>query len=856
MRSGPTPIFFLVIVGFIFTFAIFILLTPQDAAGEDAPELPLTMGDLALENATETIKDTTVILNGNITVGNGGRLVLENCDLQVNSTNVSRLSIMVLEGGTLDMTNSSVTRNGSYGYTMEIEANGSLSMENCTISWMNNAYGMDESGMRIRSDDVTITNSSIVNAGVIANAITINGSSPRITNSVLSGQYSAAYLVNLASPEFHNTSFFSDYYVGVGLLCINSSFLVQDCNFSANYFGIDIRSGVEGLIRNTSFWQNRIAIILSEGSGMIPDISSCHFEENEWCAVYLFGSASMENCTFLGNGAPSSHGPVAAIILIETDPHSSVLLANCFFQGNHNGIISGNISLQVEGCTFENNTLNGGTSGILLYGPDIESRIRITGSEFTGGARGIGVFEGSDDADIVISNNTVWRTKSGILSWNSTLDIQANDFSDTDVAVEDHHRESSILSDNTYVNVTVRHRFIVRITIRVNDTYGINLSGADLSIAPGIDREDYPLQIKTDGRGLAEVDVIWSETVNTSTDYHPYTISVQFQGVEDSFEIDDLGSLEHSITLNFLRPDLEVSDLKVKSHGFSILSDRVRENEESEISFTVKNVGEGLANGSTVTVRADTLTIFEEQITLIPGDSKDFTFSWKPRTEGKINISVEVTDHNESNVSENSLATIVNVGADQRGYYYLCVVLTVLVLSALIWWMAGNIEGADEDMAEFSRKIKMKLAALFGSWSRRLSSGEDGALDTRYPFIPGGDLYSWDGEPALSGSGKYAPWSIEDENLLRARKKDVITVQIKIPLPEPEVVEEGPEMEVFEWMTERGQKESIKVDKRTLNKIRHPKMFICSLCDRNFVSVDTSVKCPWCGGKAYFLQDM
>ena len=602
MRSGPTPTFFLVIVGFIFTFAIFILLTPQDTAGEDVPELPLIVGDLVLENATETINDTTVILNGNITVGNGGRLVLENCDLQVNSTSLSRFSITVLNGGTLDMTNSSVTRNGSYGYDFEIDANGSLSMENCTISWMNNAYGMDDSGVYIRSDEVVINNSTIYNAGVISNAVTINGSSPRITNSVLSGQYSAAYLVNLASPEFHNTSFFSDYYVGVGLLCINSSFLVQNCNFSANYFGIDIRSGVEGLIRNTSFWQNRIAIILSEGSGMIPDISSCHFEENEWSAVYLFGSASMENCTFLGNGAPSSHGPVASVILIETDPHSSVLLANCFFQENHNGIIAGNISLQVVGCTFENNTLNGGTSGILLYGPDGESRIRISGSDFTEGLRGIGVFDGNDGAEIIISNNTIRGSEVGILSWNSTLDIRSNDFSDIDVAVEDHHRESSVISDNTYVNVTARHRFIVRITIRVNDTYGIDLSGADLSITPFIDRDDYPLEKKTDARGLATVDVIWSETTNISVNYHPYTISVRFQGVEDSFEIVDLDHLEHSITLDFLRPDLKVSDLKVKSLGFSILSDRVRENEEAEISFTVKNHGEGLANRSTVTV--------------------------------------------------------------------------------------------------------------------------------------------------------------------------------------------------------------------------------------------------------------
>jgi len=70
------------------------------------------------------------------------------------------------------------------------------------------------------------------------------------------------------------------------------------------------------------------------------------------------------------------------------------------------------------------------------------------------------------------------------------------------------------------------------------------------------------------------------------------------------------------------------------------------------------------------------------------------------------------------------------------------------------------------------------------------------------------------------------------------------------------MIEEGPEMETFEWVTVKGETGSINVDKRTLSKISHPKMYICSLCDRNFVSVDESARCPWCGGKAIFIQDM
>ena len=129
--------------------------------------------------------------------------------------------------------------------------------------------------------------------------------------------------------------------------------------------------------------------------------------------------------------------------------------------------------------------------------------------------------------------------------------------------------------------------------------------------------------------------------------------------------------------------------------------------------------------------------------------------------------------------------------------------------------------------------------------------------DVESAFIPTGSITSWEGEPTMNGSGKFAPWSIEEENIQRTRKKDIITVVIKIPPPEPEIViEDEEEMESFEWVTSKGKKEEIKVDKGTLTKLSHPKIYICSLCDRNFVSIDINAKCPWCTGKAIFLQEI
>ena len=118
-------------------------------------------------------------------------------------------------------------------------------------------------------------------------------------------------------------------------------------------------------------------------------------------------------------------------------------------------------------------------------------------------------------------------------------------------------------------------------------------------------------------------------------------------------------------------------------------------------------------------------------------------------------------------------------------------------------------------------------------------------------------IYTWDGDVKLSGSGRYHPWNMEDENTLREKNPDVMTIRIKIPIPEVALVDEDvPEMETFEWVTAKGKKEQIQVDKRTLTKLSHPKMFICKNCDRNFVSVEPGADCPWCAGTSLFLEDL
>lgn len=982
MRRGSvlsfshTALHFIIMCSIACILSLALLLGPGIGGGGSARGEPESMGETLVVNDTLEITDTIVILNGNLTIGPAGNVTITGSELQVNSTNVTRYAITVQQGGRLTLTDSLVTRNRTFGFDFIV--NGSMVIENSTVSWMNTFNGIEDSGLYVRSSDVVIGNSTIINWGAVSKAITVNNSAPTIRNSVLSSQYYGAFLVNGSHPVFINTNFTTSYDVGVGLLCSESAFTLRYCTIFGNSYGLDIRSGpgsvtASGEVYDTNISGNRVGVILSPGSGMSPLFSSCTFMENEWSAMFLYGNATIENCVFESNIVPGPISPIAAITLRRSGDQSNFMITNSTFKGNHNGIVAGSVVLSVSNCTFENNTRYGGSDGIVIYVPEDGSDITIEESRFTEQKYAVKVIYGNESANILLRSNSFTSCTQGITAWNSTLTVTQNTFTDCEIAIKEHYRKGINSTNNTYVNTPLHYRYLVRLQLHVIDGYGVDLDGAQVEIMPegeiGDLISEFPLEFGTVNGGLVFTDIVWREESDTTIVFSPYNITVVYQGltVNETFEtaqpfntlnvtipflrpnlivtdlevksnsssiIEDdvmineealitftvmntgeglangstvvvrqggrtiyttIFSLESSedrdfeiswtpdfkglvnisvlvsdpnelnesenslsaiIDVEFLRPNLIVKDLEVKSIGFSIIHDKVRKDEEALITFTIRNRGEGLAEGSTVIVRQGESTIYTKTFSLDHLKDKDFEISWTPDFEGKINISVKVSDPNELNDSENSLSTIIDVGEEQRGYYYVSILLTVLVLLALIRWMAGNIEGANKDMAEFSRNLKRWLSGLFETWASKLTDEDERDLADSSNFIPSGDIYSWDGESALTGTGKFTPWTIEDENILREKKTDVMTIQIKIPLPEPEIIEDIPEMETFEWVTAHGQKETIQVDKRTIMKISHPKMFICSLCDKNFVSVNQAAKCPWCSGKAYFIQDV
>lgn len=824
------------------------------------------VGETIIEHRTMNFTERTIIFNGNITIGAGGNLTIDRSEVQMNSTNISRFSITVLQGGRLDIIDSSIGQNGTFGYDFFV--NGTMTMENGTVTGMISPDRFGDSGIYIRSNDAQISNSTIVHRGYLSKSITANGSSPTVWNSVLQADYFGAFLVNGSVPVFRNTSFLTSASQSAGILCNDSGFVVESCNFSRCYYGIDIRSGdpgLEGTVMDSTFYRNQAGAILTEGSGMTPEFSSCIFLQNELVALYIYGNVTIRDCLFEQNVIPGPINPVAAVVLNRSVDHGSVSITNSTFLNNHNGILSWGVDLTVHSCTFDNNSWYGGSNGITIFTAQDTTWTSIENSVLINNPTAVEVGLGDENASISISGNEISESTTGFFIWNSTLEIRDNIIDDCETGVEERYREGVTMKDNVITNTSVIYRYMVLLNVHVADGYGIDLGKAKIQVMPTGDTirtpEQYPLDGETSNLGRASIHIIWKEIIPAigTIQYSPYTVTCTYEGVSGTNTVSTSQPfIDVDIILPYLRPDLVIQDLEVAYRGFSVSGNEPRKNEDARIEFTIRNDGEGRSNDSEVIVREGIKEIYRRTFSLDAGGEREFEFSWTPRYEGKVNISVRVIDSNELNESQNSLSAMIDVGEEQRGYFYVSILLTVLIILGLILWMAGNIEGANKDMAEFSRNMKKWLSGLFESWSQKLTVEEDEDMGSNDGplVIPSGEIYSWDGESALSGSGKFTPWSMEDENLIRIRKSDVMEVKIKIPLPEPEIIDDVPEMETFEWMSALGKKETIKVDKRTISKISHPKMFICALCDRNFVSVEPAAKCPWCSGKAYFLQDM
>ncbi len=804
--------------------------------------------------------DQSYILNGGLIVRSGAMLTIVNCNIYMNSTLLSTHTISVEDGAQLVIINSTIDRYGLYGFTFIVR--GVLDVENCTISGMDYSIERTTSGIELYSAHARFDDIRLTNHGTMSLGLYLSNSTALVKDSNLYAEYSGIFMENFSSLTMENTTLATNINSGQGIVCDNSSLFLENCSFSFNSFGVVVISADLVQIDNCSFYRTIEGVVISSRVSTTAEIRGCICVENQWTALTLTGNTSVQNCIFLNNTIPWPIRSMASVLISRTMGDLSVDFSNCTFVQNHNGISARNATILLDNCSFLNNTRMSGFTGALLLPLEGDDDLMIRGCDFQDHPVGVEISSMNATAGYRVEESMFESNIIGIRSMGNLLDYYNNTFHANTIAIEERYFLSPSYDRNNFTDNLVDHRYMIQTWIRVEDEFKVPLVGAAIDLT-SITEIDPMYNLISGPFGSIKKDIIVSEYLGIGTDsidkkiFFPYELTCQYKGYENTASIENPDNSTVLVVIPYQRPVLKVTDLIIENTEFGVWNRDPRKDQQATISFRVWNTGKGDARNVTLIFRIDGHEQYRHHTSINAGKTKKFELEWTPEKKGKVNISVKVYDPEELNVSEKGPAIECHVGEDQSGYYYLIVIITIIVIFLMIWWMAANIEGADEIMADFARNLKNRLADILESLAGKLRVEDLQEEPEIQISVPSGTITMWDGQQTLNGSGKYLPWSIIEENIRKSKRQDVMTVEIEIPAPDVEFpVDDGSGMETFEWITNHGEKQQIKVDRRTLSQISHPKVYICSLCDRNFVSIDPRANCPWCNGKAIFLQDM
>jgi len=233
-------------------------------------------GDWIINNVTH-LRNDTIILQGNLSIENGGKLVLNNVLLKMNCSFNGEFGIFVESGGELEIFNSTIT---STDYSNEkhpraiifytFEVLGTLTIDNTDISAIgyftkdsDYFYRNRPSGIQIHSDNVIINNSYIHHN--YYDGISAINSSPIIKNNRIENNGEGGIFLYGSSSLIENNTIYNHIdlrwvdgettYGGVGIHGISSDPIILFNTVSGNGVGILLRDS-NGLIQNNNISSN------------------------------------------------------------------------------------------------------------------------------------------------------------------------------------------------------------------------------------------------------------------------------------------------------------------------------------------------------------------------------------------------------------------------------------------------------------------------------------------------------------------------------------------------------------------------------------------------------------------------
>lgn len=251
------------IVLMMFSLALLIIaISIRNASASSPPP----MGDWIVDDTT-TVSDETVVVTGNITIT--GHLKLQNSVIYMNCSYPAQYSIIVENEGFLEIVNSKIDALNKT-YIGVIKEDGKIVIINSTIS----NYGKDKIGIQIRTSDATISNSYFINSTCGLNIL----NSTIVQNSTF---FNCTYgIISTSNITVRNTSFIEC--SEVALYCINSTVIIENCNFSMNKkYGVRVNTS-KVIARDSIFLKNYMAFEIEDSIG---NLYNCKFEDNNERAV-------------------------------------------------------------------------------------------------------------------------------------------------------------------------------------------------------------------------------------------------------------------------------------------------------------------------------------------------------------------------------------------------------------------------------------------------------------------------------------------------------------------------------------------------------------------------------------------
>jgi len=344
----------------------------------------------------------TIILTGNLTILNGGKLTLKNVTLMMNSTYDGQYHITVNSGGYLKiMDNSIVTAyNHSHRFLFNVHLNSEFQMENSELRYC--GYSNQYPGLVIRTNAVAIKNCVISNN---AYGLSFFNSSASIVVGcvIFNNYYDGIYTSNSVGITVTDCNIFSNN-VGISLNYPLGDNSIENCNIHNNSeSGVYIVDGCsDNSITKCSFTENGNAIRLD--NTLLISIAGCVFLENAH-AIYLNTSSNniIRDCNMEHN---------AEAVFLENSSNNTI--TNCDMRNNVDGIyIRDAKDTYVSNCRIQNNI-----NGILLSN---SSNTIIANYSGIGNEYGISIKYFSENTQI--TNASISNNSFGVFSECTTVGI-------------------------------------------------------------------------------------------------------------------------------------------------------------------------------------------------------------------------------------------------------------------------------------------------------------------------------------------------------------------------------------------------------------------------------------------------